>query len=298
VTPPPILPDQRRKDAEHLKLLAFFHFIVAGLGVLALGFLYFQYRFTEGSMNYDAAVKANAGAAESIHFFIRFFKAFYLVLGGMDVLCAIGNVASGFCIRRRKYRALSLIMAGLNCLRLSLGAVLGVFTFIVLLRKSVREAYDSPSGDAPNTSPDPIADHRTPISVAPPAQPTPPPMPLIPPEDRQSLSAPPPIAASEADSSHHSLQGEATADATGGIIPYKNPPALIAYYCGVFSIIPFLGFFIGIAALCLGIAGLKKRKQTPIIRGSVHAWIGIICGSLSIVAHLAVVALIIGASRH
>jgi hypothetical protein len=122
-------------------------------------------------------------------------------------------------------------------------------------------------------------------------------MSLIRPEDRQSVSAPPPLTASAADSSRHSLQSEATADATGGIIPYKNPPALIAYYCGVFSIIPFLGFFIGIAALCLGIAGLKKRKQTPIIRGSVHAWIGIICGTLSILAHLAFVVLIFGAGR-
>lgn len=27
-------------------------------------------------------------------------------------------------------------------------------------------------------------------------------------------------------------------DSTGGVIPYKNMPALIAYYCGVFSILP------------------------------------------------------------
>jgi hypothetical protein len=27
----------------------------------------------------------------------------------------------------------------------------------------------------------------------------------------------------------------ATGDVTGGIIPYKKPAALIAYYCGIFS---------------------------------------------------------------
>ena len=29
-------------------------------------------------------------------------------------------------------------------------------------------------------------------------------------------------------------------DATRGVIPYKNVPALIGYYCGVFAIIPCL----------------------------------------------------------
>ena len=28
-------------------------------------------------------------------------------------------------------------------------------------------------------------------------------------------------------------------DATGGVIPYKNVPALVAYYLGVFSLIPW-----------------------------------------------------------
>ena len=65
-------------------------------------------------------------------------------------------------------------------------------------------------------------------------------------------------------------------DATGGVIPYKNVPALVAYYCGVFSIIPC--FPLGIAAFILGIKGLQKAKREPIVRGQVHAWIGIIVG--------------------
>lgn len=67
-------------------------------------------------------------------------------------------------------------------------------------------------------------------------------------------------------------------DSTGGVIPYKNVPALIAYYCGVFSIIPC--FVIGFAAVVLGILGLRKAKQHPQVRGQVHAWIGIIAGGL------------------
>lgn len=67
-------------------------------------------------------------------------------------------------------------------------------------------------------------------------------------------------------------------DATGGLIPYKNPKALIAYYLGIFSFIPVLGIPLGLAAFVLGILGLRDRKRNPIIKGSVHAWIGIIVG--------------------
>ena len=65
-------------------------------------------------------------------------------------------------------------------------------------------------------------------------------------------------------------------DATGGVIPYKNMPALLAYYCGVFSVIPC--FPLGIAALVLGILGLRKANREPQVKGQVHAWIGIIAG--------------------
>lgn len=67
-------------------------------------------------------------------------------------------------------------------------------------------------------------------------------------------------------------------DSTGGIIPYKNAPALIAYYLAVFSLIPCLGLPLGIAAVVLGIMGLQKRKANPAISGTAHSWIGILLG--------------------
>ena len=67
-------------------------------------------------------------------------------------------------------------------------------------------------------------------------------------------------------------------DGTGGVIPYKNPKALIAYYLGIVSGLPLIGLPFGIAAFVLGILGLKARKRNPVIKGSAHAWIGIGCG--------------------
>jgi len=69
-----------------------------------------------------------------------------------------------------------------------------------------------------------------------------------------------------------------TDDALSALVPYKNIPALIAYYLGVFSAIPCVGLFLGTAALILGIKGLKIAKERPDLKGKVHAWVGILVG--------------------
>ena len=56
--------------------------------------------------------------------------------------------------------------------------------------------------------------------------------------------------------------------------------ALIAYYVGVFSIIPCLGPLPGIVALVLGIKGLKYANEHPEAKGKAHAIVGIVAGGL------------------
>lgn len=72
-------------------------------------------------------------------------------------------------------------------------------------------------------------------------------------------------------------------DNTGGLIPYKNPKALVAYYTGIF-LSPFciIGLPLGIVPIVFGILGLRERKKKPAIKGSAHAWIGIVLGSISV----------------
>src|SRR5690242_19218771 len=69
-------------------------------------------------------------------------------------------------------------------------------------------------------------------------------------------------------------------DPIASIIPYQNGKALIAYYLGVFSIIPCVGAPLGIAAFFLGLAGLKEADAHPEAKGKIHAWIGVIVGGL------------------
>ena len=80
----------------------------------------------------------------------------------------------------------------------------------------------------------------------------------------------------------------------GGLIPSKNSPALASYYLGVFSLIPFLGIPLGVAAFFLGIKGLRKVKEHPEVKGKVHAWVGVIAGGLFSLLYLILIALMVG----
>ena len=83
------------------------------------------------------------------------------------------------------------------------------------------------------------------------------------------------------------------------LIPYKNPSALVAYYLGVFAVIPLLGIVLGIIAFILGILGLRFRRQHPTAGGSIHAWIGILAGGFFAALWLfAIVAIFVARSHH
>jgi hypothetical protein len=71
----------------------------------------------------------------------------------------------------------------------------------------------------------------------------------------------------------------------GGLIPYKNAPALWAYYLGIFAIIPFLGAPLGLAAAITGFIGLGRARENPEVKGKVHAWVGILAGGFFFVLY-------------
>lgn len=78
----------------------------------------------------------------------------------------------------------------------------------------------------------------------------------------------------------HRDDDDGESDTTGGLIPYKNPKALTAYYVGIFGFfLPLIG---GIIAIVLGIQGLKYAKVKPKARGQAHAIIGILGGIFAV----------------
>jgi len=136
-TPPLPGPTQKR-DMDHIMLLAIFHFIIAALEVLAILLLVGHYFimhavFTDPQfLNHQTPPPA---------FLMKIFKCLYVVGGIWFAFSSILNLISGCCLSARKGRTFSLVVAGFNCLHFPFGTVLAIFTFIVLLRDSVRDLY-------------------------------------------------------------------------------------------------------------------------------------------------------------
>jgi len=142
--PPDLAPvEHARKDAEQLRLLWIFHFVFAGLAVLGIGFLVVHYLFMKNIFA-NPAMWRGAQQPPPPQFF-QFFIIFYFIAGFVIVLGAALNAISAACIRNRKWRLFSLVVAGIDCLQVPFGTALGVCTFLVLLRESVRRLYEAPS---------------------------------------------------------------------------------------------------------------------------------------------------------
>ena len=145
MTPPPILDDfQRKRDLEHLNLLAIFHFVLSGLAFLGIGFLAFHYTlmnvvFSNPDLWKSPKTPPPFNPAE----FWRVFVWLYVVVGVVLMLVSVLNALSGLFIRQRRRRTFSMVVAGLDCLQIQFGTALGALTLIVLSRDSVREFYHS-----------------------------------------------------------------------------------------------------------------------------------------------------------
>jgi hypothetical protein len=134
--------DQRKIDADHLKLLGIFHLVLAGLTLLGLGFLFLHWLFLHLFLGNPEMFKHAKDGPPPEQFF-AVFRWFYIFFGGCIVTAGLLNAISGWCILQRRARVYSLIVAGLDCAMIPMGTALGVFTFVVLLRDSVREAYEA-----------------------------------------------------------------------------------------------------------------------------------------------------------
>ena len=137
---PPVFRDQRKADADQLKLLSIFHFVGAGFALLGILFIighFAMFHFFFANPKLWENQKGGPPPAE----LFAVFKFFYLIGALWFLGSGFFNVLSGLFIRARKHRTFSMVVAGFNCIYMPIGTVLGVFTIIVLLRDSVRELY-------------------------------------------------------------------------------------------------------------------------------------------------------------
>jgi hypothetical protein len=139
---PPLSRDQRKIDADQLNLLSIFHFVGAGLALVGILFILAHFALFHAIFANPKMWENQKQSPPPAKFF-AIFKWLYLVFAVWFISSGILNVISGLCIRARKHRTFSVVVAAINCLHIPLGTVLGVFTIVVLERDSVRELYEA-----------------------------------------------------------------------------------------------------------------------------------------------------------
>jgi hypothetical protein len=128
------------QDKEHLRLLAIFHYVVAGFAAL-VSFFPLLYSIVGVFLLY-AAHQPGPGNQEPPPAFLGWI---FIVLGALfflaGVTMAICILIAGRCLSRRKGYAFALVMACVECLFIPFGTILGVFTIVALSRESVRTLF-------------------------------------------------------------------------------------------------------------------------------------------------------------
>ncbi len=136
-----LIQNQRKRDQEHLKLLAIFHFVVVGLTLIGTAFLFVHYFIMHTAFSNPEMWKSQKGATPPPKEFFEALIWMYVFFGAMLVLASVLNLLSAIFLLQKRHRIFSIIIGGLNCLQIPVGPALGVFTIIVLSRDSVRELY-------------------------------------------------------------------------------------------------------------------------------------------------------------
>lgn len=140
-------------DRDHLRVLSVCHYILGGLTFL-FGFFPFIHlamgvMIVGGGFPRPQPPPGGNGAPpgpppEFLGWIFIGFASLAIVLAWT---LAAALVAAGRCLSRRRNRVFCLIVAGFACLNQPLGTILGVFTFVVLMRPSVRAAFEPADAD-------------------------------------------------------------------------------------------------------------------------------------------------------
>jgi hypothetical protein len=130
---------QAVKDDEHLRLLRIFYFIMAAkTGVFVIvGLCYVAFAL----FFLVPLHRAPPGAGPMPFMVPGIFGLFGLAFAGFFAVGAVLQLLTALRLKERRSRTLCLVTAGLTCMEMPYGTALGVFTFIVLDRPSVRRQF-------------------------------------------------------------------------------------------------------------------------------------------------------------
>jgi len=123
-------------DKQNLKLLSIFHYIVGAMTALFSCF---------PLIHIGIGVAILSGAFDGKDAPPKFLGLFFIIIPGIMMLCgwtlAVCILIAGSKLAHYRARTFCLVIAGLECVFMPFGTVLGVFTIIVLMKDSVKELF-------------------------------------------------------------------------------------------------------------------------------------------------------------
>ncbi len=133
---------QAMQDAEHLKLLGIFHYVMAGLQVV-FGCVFIIY-IVMGSVLVSGALSSGSGSGPG-HGPPPEFGWLFILVGGCAMLLiwamAVAHFLTARWMAERRNWTFCFVVACISCISFPMGTALGVFTIIVLQRPSVKALF-------------------------------------------------------------------------------------------------------------------------------------------------------------
>ena len=131
------------QNKEHLRLLAIFHYVVAGLAAL---FSFFPLLYTTVGAIFIFAARHGTpkpGEEPPPEFIGWIFAIVGSLLFLLGIAIAICILIAGRSLAKRTCYWFALVVACIECLFIPFGTILGVFTIVVLSRESVKALFST-----------------------------------------------------------------------------------------------------------------------------------------------------------
>ncbi len=129
------------EDENNLNLLALFHYIVGGLTAVFSCLPFIHVFIGLAMLSGKFAGRSGAAPPEPL------FGWLFVIMGAVFIVCgwslAVCMAIAGKKLKARRGRTFCMVIAGIECLLMPFGTILGVFTLVVLNKESVRALFDA-----------------------------------------------------------------------------------------------------------------------------------------------------------
>ncbi|MHC4130571.1 MAG: hypothetical protein ACYSSP_09915 [Planctomycetota bacterium] len=133
---------KKTQDEDHLNLLSIFHYVVGGLAAL-FAFFPIIHLVIGLFVLLGGFEEANGDDEFPARVFGIIFVVFPLIFMVLGWTFAGLLIAAGRQLSKRKCYKFCLVIAGIECIFMPFGTVLGVFTIIVLSRPTVKALFEA-----------------------------------------------------------------------------------------------------------------------------------------------------------